>query len=73
MGFIEAVALLLLLVKRIQCRRGLLLLLDGAVGHGVGHEAELAKEDFSKEQIDPRVKDLVEGSQADRCQKEVTV
>lgn len=69
----EAVGILVLLVKGIQSRWSLLLTIYGAVGHGVGHHAELAQEDLPEEQIDPGVQDLVEGGQSDRCQKEVTV
>lgn len=49
------------------------MILHGAVGDGIGHDAELSQEDLPEEQIDPRVQDLVEGCQADRCQKHVTV
>ncbi len=69
----EIVAALVLFVESIQCRRGLLVILYGAVGHRISHEAELAEEDLPEEQIDPRVQDLVEGGQADRRQKKVTV
>lgn len=70
---VNVVAVLVLLVKSIQRRLGLLLVVCGAVGHRVGHEAELAEEDLPEEQIDPRVQDLVEGGQADRRQEKVTV
>lgn len=63
----KVVAILVMLVKGIQCRLGLLLFLYGAVGHCVRHDAELAEEDLPEEQIDPWVQDLVEGGQADRC------
>lgn len=64
---------MVLLVKCVQRRLGLLPVLYGAVGHRVGHNAELAEEDLPQEQIDPWVQDLVEGGHADRRQKEVTV
>lgn len=64
---------MVLLVQNDQRRLGLPLLLQGAVGHGVGHDAELAQEDLPQEQVDPRVQDLVEGGHADRRQEEVTV
>lgn len=63
----------MLLVKCVQRRLGLLLVLYGAVGHRVSHDAELAQEDLPQEQVDPRVQDLVEGGHADRHQEEVTV
>lgn len=63
----------MLLVKGGQCRLGLLLVLCGAVGHRIGHDAELAQEDLPQEQVDPRVQDLVEGGHADRKQEKVTV
>lgn len=69
----KVVAVLVLLVESIQGCLGLIPILYGAVGHRVSHEAELAEEDLSEEQIDPRVQDLVEGGQADHCQKKVTV
>lgn len=71
--FLKVDAVLLRLVEGIQCRLVLLLFLYGAVGHCVSHDAELAEEDLPEEQINPRVKDLVEGGQADRCQKKVTI
>lgn len=58
----------MLLVKCVQRCLGLLLVLYGAVGHRVGHDAELAQEDLPQEQVDPRVQDLVEGGHADRQQ-----
>lgn len=64
---------MVLLVESIQCCLGLLPILYGAVGHCISHDAELAQEDLPEEQIDPWVQDLVEGGQADCCQKEVTV
>lgn len=64
---------MVLLVKCIQRCLGLLLVLYGAVGHRIGHDAELAQEDLPQEQVDPRVQDLVEGGHADRHQEEVTV
>lgn len=64
---------MVLLVKCVQRRLGLLPVLYGAVGHRVGHNAELAEEDLPQEQVDPWVQDLVEGGHADRRQKEVTV
>lgn len=69
----KVVAVLALLVKSIQCRLGLLLFVYGAVGNCISHDAELTEEDLPEEQIDPRIQDLVEGGQADRCQKKVTV
>lgn len=69
----NVVAFLVLLVESIKCRLGLLAILYGAVRHRVSHKTELAEEDLPEEQIDPRVQDLVEGGQADRRQKKVTV
>lgn len=71
--FMKAVSLVVLLVKSIQRRLGLLLILYGAVGHCVGHDADLAQEDLPEEEINPWVQDLVEGGQADRRQEKVTV
>lgn len=71
LGFLEA--FLVLLIKRIQSRLSPLPILNGAVGDGVGYQAELAKEDLSEEQVNPRVQDLVERGQADGGQEEVTV
>lgn len=71
--FMKAVSFVVLLVKSIQRQLGLLPILYGAVGHGVSHDADLAQEDLPEEQINPRVKDLVEGGQADRRQEKVTV
>lgn len=67
------VVLLVLLIKSIERRLSVLMILCGAVGHGISHKAELAEEDLPEEQIDPRVKDLVERGQTNRCQKEITV
>lgn len=61
------------LVKCVQRRLVVLLFFYGAVGHCIGHDAELAQEDLPQEQVDPRVQDLVEGGHADRHQEEVTV
>ena len=69
----QVAALLALLVQRVRWILVLLAVLQGAVGHGVGHDAELAEEDLPEEQVDPRVQDLVEGGQADRRQEEVAV
>lgn len=71
--FVEVIAVLALLVQSIQCILIPLVIVQGAVGHGVGHDAELAEEDLPEEQIDPRVKDLVERGQADRRQEEIAV
>lgn len=74
LGFPNVVVLVVgLLVESVQRRLGLLPVFDGAVGDGVGHDAELAQEDLPEEQVDPRVQDLVEGGQADHYQKEVAV
>lgn len=64
---------MVLLLKCLQCRLGLLPVLYGAVGDCVGHDAELAEEDLPQEQVDPWVQDLVQGGHADRRQKEVAV
>lgn len=71
--FLRVDAVLLLLIEDIQGCLGPFLFLDGAVGHCVSHDAELAEEDLPEEQIDPRVEDLVEGGQADRCEKKVAI
>lgn len=71
--FLRVDAVLLLLIEDIQGCLGSFLFLDGAVGHCVSHDAELAEEDLPEEQIDPRVEDLVEGGQADRCEKKVAI
>lgn len=64
---------MVLLVKCVQCCLGLFPVLYGAVGHRVGHKAELAEEDLPQEEVDPWVQDLVERGHADRREKEVTV
>lgn len=69
----QIIVFLILLVEGIERRLGLLMILCGAVGHSISHEAELAEEDLPEEKIDPRVKDLIKGGQTDCCQKEVTV
>lgn len=69
----EAVVLLILLFQRVQNHVGVIPVLDGAVGHSVGHDAELAKEDLPQQQVDPRVQDLVEGGHADGSEEKVTV
>lgn len=71
--FAKVAAVVVLLVKSIQCRLVLLLFLYRAVGDSVSHDTELAQEDLPEEQIDPRIQDLVEGGQAYCCQKKVTV
>lgn len=70
---LDSATLGLMLAKSIQYCLGLLVILDGAVGNGVGHNAELAQEDLPEEQIDPRVQDLVERGHTDRRQEEVAV
>lgn len=69
----EVIVIIILFVKSIHCSLGLLVVLCGAVGHSISHKAELAQQDLPEEQIDPWVKDLIEGGQADCCQKEVAV
>lgn len=71
--FAEALILLVLLFQRVQDHLGVLPVLDGAIGHGVGHDAELAQEDLPQEQVDPGVQDLVEGGHADGREEKVTV
>lgn len=71
--FVEALILLVLLFQRVQDHLGVLPVLDGAIGHGVGHDAELAQEDLPQEQVDPGVQDLVEGGHADGREEKVTV
>lgn len=69
----QVVVVMVLLFERIQGYLVVLPLLYGAVGHCVGHDAELAQEDLPQEQVDPRVQDLVEGGHADRREKKVAV
>lgn len=69
----QVVVVMLLLFERIQGYLVVLPLLYGAVGHCVGHDAELAQQDLPQEQVDPRVQDLVEGGHADRREKKVAV
>lgn len=69
----EAVVLLVLLFQRVQDHSGVIPVLDGAIGHGVGHDAELAQEDLPQQQVDPWVQDLVEGGHADGGEEKVTV
>lgn len=69
----QVVVVMVLLFERIQGYLVVLPLLYGAVGHCVGHYAELAQEDLPQEQVDPWVQDLVEGGHADRREKKVAV
>lgn len=71
--FMQVVVVMVLLFERIQGYLVVLPLLYGAVGHCVGHDAELAQEDLPQEQVDPWVQDLVEGGHADRREKKVAV
>ena len=72
--FLKAIGVRVGLVEGIlQSCLLLLLLLKRAVGHSVGHHAELAEQDLPEEKVDPGVQDLIEGGQADGSEEEVTV